>query len=69
MEICKNIMYNIYWIFMEGSQRAIKMGLLSKIFGTYSEKQIKKIILDDSDKKVIVFKNRKQINKYIKEAK
>ena len=31
--------------------------------------RLKKIILDNSDKKVIVFKNRKQINKYIKEAK
>ena len=29
---------------MEGSQKADKMGLFSKIFGTYSEKQIKKII-------------------------
>ena len=50
----------------------ITFSYLKWVFWDYyrtSRKQIKKIILDDSDKKVIVFKNRKQINKYIKEAK
>lgn len=34
-----------------------------------SRKEIKRIIKENSDKKIIIFKNRKQINKYTKEWK
>ena len=45
MEILLYLMYNVFCIIMEGSHFWQKiMGLFSKIFGTYSDRQIKKII-------------------------
>ena len=48
----------------------ITFSYLKWVFWDYyktSRKQIKKIINENTDKQIVVFKNRKQINKYIKE--